>query len=60
MNETDATVQYFPENKMLYVQFKAGISTESMEAAPNIVFDYGANNNIIGIEIEDIDLSQEI
>jgi len=54
--------QYFPEEDMLYIQLRDGISTESEEIASNIILDYDDTNNVIGIEIEDasqrIDLSK--
>lgn len=53
--------RYFPETDMLYIQLIDAISTESEEAAPNIVLDFDENNRVVGIEIEDasthIDLS---
>lgn len=54
--------QYFAESDMLYIQLAKGISVESEEVAPGIVLDFDAEDQVIGIEIEDasqrIDLSQ--
>ena len=52
--------QYFPETDMLYIKLKDGITTESAEVAPNIVLDYDAKDNVIGIEIEDASLHMDL
>ncbi len=47
---------------MLYIELFSGVSLESEEVAPGIVFDFDENNQVLGIEIEDastfIDLSK--
>ncbi len=54
--------QYYPDTDMLYIKLANGVSTESEEVAPGIVFDFDEHNHVIGIEIEDastfIDLSR--
>ena len=54
--------QYHPDTDMLYIELASGVSTESEEVAPGIVFDFDENNRVIGIEVEDagtfIDLSR--
>jgi len=52
--------QYFSESDMLYIKLRDGISTESEEVAPSIVMDYDAENNVIGIEIEDASLRMDL
>jgi len=56
------TFQYYPDTDMLYIKLASGVSTESEEVAPGIVFDFDEHNRVIGIEIEDagtfIDLSR--
>lgn len=52
--------EYFPETDMLYIKLKDGVSTESEEVAPNIVFDYDNTNHVIGIEIEDASLQMDL
>lgn len=52
--------QYFSETDMLYIKLKDGVSTESAEVAPNIVLDFDAANNVIGIEIEDASLHMDL
>lgn len=54
--------QYYPDTDMLYIKLTDKVSTESEEAAPGIVFDFGEHDQVVGIEIEDaskfIDLSR--
>jgi len=54
--------KYYPENDMLYIELIKQVSTESEEVSSGIVLDFDANQNVIGIEIEDaarrIDLSK--
>lgn len=54
--------RYYPDTDMLYIELASRVSTESEEVAPNIVFDFDENNQVVGIEIEDastlIDLSR--
>jgi uncharacterized protein YuzE len=46
-------LQYHPDMDMLYIELARGISVESEEVAPGIVFDFDADNRVIGIKIED-------
>ena len=46
-------ISYFQEGDMLYISLFERPSTDSMEVAPGIVFDYDADNVVVGIEIED-------
>ncbi|MDH7487029.1 MAG: DUF2283 domain-containing protein [Anaerolineae bacterium] len=54
--------QYYPDGDMLYIKLASGVSVESEEVAPGIVFDFDEHNRVIGIEIEDastfVDLSR--
>lgn len=54
--------QYFPDTDMLYIRLVDAVSIESEEIAPGIVLDYGEQDRVVGIEIEDagkfIDLSR--
>ncbi len=45
--------KYFKDSDMLYFKLADGVSTESEEVAPNIVLDYNARGQVIGIELED-------
>lgn len=46
-------ISYFREDDMLYISLFERPSTDSMEVAPGIVFDYDSDNVVVGIEIED-------
>jgi uncharacterized protein YuzE len=54
--------RYDAETDMLVIIFHDMPSTESEEIAPGIVVDFGADGNIVGMEIEDaskrVDLSK--
>jgi uncharacterized protein YuzE len=54
--------EYFSDTDMLYIKLAEGISTESEEVAPGVVLDFGEDNRIVGVEVEDaskfIDLSR--
>ena len=54
--------QYHPDTDMLYIKLADRVSPESEEVAPGIVLDFDAQNQVVGIEIEDastlIDLSR--
>lgn len=54
--------EYFSESDMLYLRLAETTSTDSQEIAPGIVLDFDADNQIVGIEIEDaskhVDLSR--
>ena len=45
-------IAYFRETDMLAIQFRDEPSTESEEIAPGIVFDYGSDGRVVGLEIE--------
>jgi len=47
------TFQYDFNTDMLYISIRSGISFESEEVSPGVVFDYDNNNRLVGIEIED-------
>ena len=44
--------EYYPESDMLVIRFNQEPSTESEEIAPGVVLDYGAEDRVIGVEIE--------
>lgn len=54
--------EYFPDSDMLYLRLAETTSSDSQEVAPGIVLDFDADNQIVGIEIEDasrhVDLSR--
>lgn len=54
--------QYYPDTDMLYIKLTDRVGIESEEVVPGIVLDFDAQNQVVGIEIEDaskfIDLSR--
>ena len=46
-------VSYYSNGDMLYISLFDRPSVDSAEVAPGIVFDYDADNVVVGIEIED-------
>ena len=46
-------IDYYSDGDMLYISLFGRPSVDSAEVAPGIVFDYDADNVVVGIEIED-------
>ena len=46
-------IDYYSDGDMLYISLFERPSVDSAEVAPGIVFDYDADNVVVGIEIED-------
>ncbi len=46
-------IDYYSDGDMLYISLFDRPSVGSAEVAPGIVFDYDADNVVVGIEIED-------
>ena len=44
--------EYFPETDTLYIELMEGPGADAQEVAPDIVLDYNAAGQVIGIEIE--------
>lgn len=44
--------RYYPETDSLYIEFSEKPSAESEEIAPNIVLDFDADKNLVGIDID--------
>lgn len=44
--------EYFPDTDTLYIQLRDGAGANAEEVAPDIVLDYNAAGEVIGIEIE--------
>lgn len=47
------TFEYHRESDMLYIRLANGTSSESEEVSPGVVLDFDAQNQVVGIEIED-------
>ncbi len=45
-------LQYFPDTDILYIDLRDEPSTESEEIAPDVVADYNATGQIVGISID--------
>ena len=47
---------------MLFIRLADGVSVESEEVAPGVVLDFGKDNRLLGVEVEDgsksVDLSR--
>lgn len=44
--------EYYPDTDTLYIQLQDGPGADAHEVAPNIVLDFNAAGEVIGIEIE--------
>jgi len=44
--------EYFPDTDTLYIQLQTGPGVDAQEVATDIVFDFNAAGEVIGIEIE--------
>jgi uncharacterized protein YuzE len=45
-------IAYYPETDSMYIDFSAKQSAESKEVSPGVVLDYGADGNLVGIDID--------
>jgi uncharacterized protein YuzE len=45
-------IQYFPETDTLSIRLNDNPSNESAEIAPDVVIDFDAEGNVVGIEID--------
>ncbi len=43
---------YYPETDSLYIDLSAKTSVESQEVAPDVVLDFDAEGNLVGIDID--------
>jgi uncharacterized protein YuzE len=44
--------EYFPDTDTLYIALRPGPGADAGEVAPDVILDYDANGNVIGITIE--------
>jgi uncharacterized protein YuzE len=44
--------EYFPDTDTLYIALRSGPGADAEEVAPDVILDYDANGNVIGITIE--------
>ncbi len=45
-------LNYFPKTDSLYIDLSEQASTDSREVSEGIVLDYGANGDLVGIDID--------
>ena len=45
-------IDYFPDTDTLYIELRNGPGTDAQEVAEDIVLDYNAAGEVVGIEIE--------
>lgn len=43
---------YYPETDSLYIELSEKPSTDSREVAPNVVLDFDAEGNLVGIDLD--------
>ncbi len=43
---------YYPETDSLYIELSENPSTDSQEVAPNVVLDFDAEGNLVGIDLD--------
>jgi len=46
------TFEYFPDTDTLYIAFRSGPGADAAEVAPDVIFDYDALGNVIGLTVE--------
>lgn len=43
---------YYPETDSLYIELSGAASADSREVAPNVVLDFDAQGDLVGIDID--------
>ena len=43
---------YYPETDSLYIELSENPSADSQEVAPNVVLDFDAEGNLVGIDLD--------
>ena len=46
------TFEYYPDTDTLYIALRSGPGSDATEVAPDVVLDFDADGNVIGITIE--------
>lgn len=46
------TFEYYPDTDTLYISLRPGPSVDAAEVASDVVFDFDAKGNVIGMTIE--------
>lgn len=45
-------LHYYPETDSLYIELRTDAGTETLEVAPGVNADFGADGTIVGLDIE--------
>lgn len=53
-------LNYYPETDSLYIDLTERPSTESKEVSEGVVFDYDADGNLVGIDIDNASKKLEL
>jgi uncharacterized protein YuzE len=53
-------LNYYPETDSLYIDLSENTSLTSREISPGVVLDYGAQGNLVGIDIDNASTKAEI
>lgn len=46
------TFEYYPDTDTLYIALRPGPSADAAEVAPDVVLDYDAEGNVMGLTVE--------
>jgi uncharacterized protein YuzE len=46
------TFEYFSDTDTLYIAFRPGPGADAAEVGPDVIFDYDAQGNVIGLTVE--------
>jgi len=49
---TEVKFHYYPETDSLYIELSGAASADSREVAPNVVLDFDAQGDLVGIDID--------
>jgi len=53
-------LNYYPDTDSLYIDLTSKPSTESQEVSEGVVLDYGADGNLVGIDIDNASKKLEL
>lgn len=53
-------LHYYPETDSLYIDLSARLSADSREVADGVVLDFDAQDNIVGIDIQQASLKLDL
>lgn len=53
-------ISYYPETDSMYIDLSEKKSSESREVSPGVVLDYDAEDNLVGIDIDNASLKLDL